>query len=521
MRVVLLLLIPLLLFSAWQYTRREENENRLALVAGAVALRDVDVSCPGFWTRLVEITPNAGWVDFDEHGRPSDETSLSASTCGSLERIWRGKQGSFRCLVTGGCDGRTLDAVSGLVTLAHESWHLRGIVNEARTQCYADPDDRGGRAEPRRRSRRRARDCPTRGRGRLSRTRGRVPLRAVPARRRVRPASRHSRLAQRLAASRAARTRTAEHRPGGASCAGRRRRTFPRRLSGSESGVLGAGGGPSREISSYRSSSCTKTRWLAGAHGRSLGSLDGEPPQLLDLRAQTLVELLESADVAVVAARQLLELALALGERLLGRRELRPLLLELGEERCFAGVRLGLGSGLGDLGSTTCSVVASSARSGTSCTIRFRSLSCRRWISERRPVPKPFSVVSSMPYCAASALASSGPETKPSLTIVSPSRCPVVCCSASARSRSSPLSRPCSTSSRPRGRQVMWAASTHSLSAPLPVAARRLVRNASFGVGLGVYRAAPRSGVTARVLAPVRKARERGRSSTPPSPYAS
>jgi hypothetical protein len=137
MRVVLILLVPLLLFSAWQYSRREENENRLALVASAVALRDVDVSCPGFWTRLVEITPNAGWVDFDEHGRPSDETSLSASTCGSLERIWRGKQRSFACLLTGGCDRATLDAVSGVVTLAHESWHLRGIVNEARTQCYA------------------------------------------------------------------------------------------------------------------------------------------------------------------------------------------------------------------------------------------------------------------------------------------------------------------------------------------------------------------------------------------------
>ena len=137
MRVVLLLLVPLLLFSAWQYTRREENENRLALVASAVALRDVDVSCPGFWTRLVEITPNAGWVDFDEHGRPSDETFLSASTCASLERVWRGKHDSFSCLLTGGCDRRTLDAVGGVVTLAHESWHLRGVANEARTQCYA------------------------------------------------------------------------------------------------------------------------------------------------------------------------------------------------------------------------------------------------------------------------------------------------------------------------------------------------------------------------------------------------
>lgn len=137
MRVALLLLVPLLLFSAWQYARREENENRLALAASAVALREVDVSCPGFWTRLVEITPNAGWVDFDEQGRPADETSLSGSTCESLERVWRGEHRSFRCLLTGGCDEETQEAVSGIVTLAHESWHLRGIVNEAQTQCYA------------------------------------------------------------------------------------------------------------------------------------------------------------------------------------------------------------------------------------------------------------------------------------------------------------------------------------------------------------------------------------------------
>lgn len=137
MRVVLLLLIPIFLFSAWQYTRREENENRLALVASEVALRTVDVSCPGFWARIVEITPYAGWVAFDEHGRPSDETSLSASTCSSLQQVWKGNQRSFRCLLARGCSRGTRDAVSGVVTLAHESWHLRGILDEARTQCYA------------------------------------------------------------------------------------------------------------------------------------------------------------------------------------------------------------------------------------------------------------------------------------------------------------------------------------------------------------------------------------------------
>jgi hypothetical protein len=136
-RFLLILLVPVLLFSAWQFVRRAENENRLALVASEIALRDVDVSCPGFWTRLVEITPNAGWVDFDEHGRPGNETSLSATTCRGLERVWRRDQTSYACLIGGGCDQNTVRAVYGIVTLAHESWHLRGVLDEGQTQCYA------------------------------------------------------------------------------------------------------------------------------------------------------------------------------------------------------------------------------------------------------------------------------------------------------------------------------------------------------------------------------------------------
>jgi hypothetical protein len=136
-RVVLILLVPLMLFSAWQFTRREENENRLALVASAVASRKVEVSCPGFFARLVEITPNSGWVDFDQNGTPGDKTNLSASTCRGLERVWRGDQTSFGCLISGSCDEETLHAVWGVVTLAHESWHLRGVTDEAITQCYA------------------------------------------------------------------------------------------------------------------------------------------------------------------------------------------------------------------------------------------------------------------------------------------------------------------------------------------------------------------------------------------------
>ncbi|MBA3245816.1 MAG: hypothetical protein H0T61_11680 [Actinobacteria bacterium] len=47
------------------------DEGRLARVATELAQRGVEVSCPGFFARLVEITPYGGWVHFDEHGRPA------------------------------------------------------------------------------------------------------------------------------------------------------------------------------------------------------------------------------------------------------------------------------------------------------------------------------------------------------------------------------------------------------------------------------------------------------------------
>ena len=128
-------------------------------------------------------------------------------------------------------------------------------------------DNGDGCKAPRRHASRRPGDRPARCRGRLSRTRGRVPLRAVPAGRRIRPAPRHGRVAERLEAQ--PRWTNTHGRPSPGSGELRRPATTksPSSTSGRERGVLGAGGGPSREISSYRSSSCTKTRWLAGTTG--------------------------------------------------------------------------------------------------------------------------------------------------------------------------------------------------------------------------------------------------------------
>ena len=137
MRVVLLLTSRCCSSRPGSTTRREQNEHRLALVASEVALRGVGVSCPRLLDAPRRDHAERGLGRLRRARPPSDETNLSAATCSSLERVWRGEQRSFLCLLRDGCAGRRAAAVSGIVTLAHESWHLRGIVNEARTQCYA------------------------------------------------------------------------------------------------------------------------------------------------------------------------------------------------------------------------------------------------------------------------------------------------------------------------------------------------------------------------------------------------
>lgn len=138
MRTLATLVTLFVLFSGWQYLRRHQNEGRLARVATELAQREVDVSCPGFFARLVEITPYGGWVNFDEHGQPADETFLSAGTCRSLERLARADEPPpFACLLTRTCSRETTEVVDAMVTLAHESWHLRGLTDEGQTQCHA------------------------------------------------------------------------------------------------------------------------------------------------------------------------------------------------------------------------------------------------------------------------------------------------------------------------------------------------------------------------------------------------
>lgn len=96
-------------------------ESRLAAVASEIAGRDVEVHCPGAIKRLTDISPNAGSVHFGADGQPGDFMKLNTETCSALEDM----------------NGDQAKVSKALHVLMHESWHLAGIQDEAKADCYA------------------------------------------------------------------------------------------------------------------------------------------------------------------------------------------------------------------------------------------------------------------------------------------------------------------------------------------------------------------------------------------------
>lgn len=97
-------------------------ESRLAAVASEIAGRNVEVRCPSALEELVDISPNAGSVHFGADGQPANHMELNAETCSALSNVAHG------------VDARVSKA---LHVFAHESWHLAGILDEAKADCYA------------------------------------------------------------------------------------------------------------------------------------------------------------------------------------------------------------------------------------------------------------------------------------------------------------------------------------------------------------------------------------------------
>jgi hypothetical protein len=116
----------------------EQDEARLAKVAGTIAGRDVEIECPGTVATLAETSEQDGFVVFSPEGTPAKEARLSAGTCETLRRFLHGGIDGLGCLAHhGSCPVEIREAAIAVNVLSHEAWHLAGIRDEAATQCYA------------------------------------------------------------------------------------------------------------------------------------------------------------------------------------------------------------------------------------------------------------------------------------------------------------------------------------------------------------------------------------------------
>jgi hypothetical protein len=121
-------------------TDRVGNERRLAKVASQIAGRDVKVRCPGPIGRALGQGTLEGSVRFGADGRPADDTQLRQTSCEELDALAEGRRAQeLACTKRAGilCGRRGSELAMAVDVLTHESWHLRGVADEARAECNA------------------------------------------------------------------------------------------------------------------------------------------------------------------------------------------------------------------------------------------------------------------------------------------------------------------------------------------------------------------------------------------------
>jgi hypothetical protein len=126
----------------WMLDRagRVGNEHRLAAIASQIAGREVQVRCPGPLGRALGEGTIEGSVRFDENGRPANDTRLRATSCAELDALAEGRRGAeLACTERAAilCGRRGTELAMAVDVLTHEAWHLRGVQDEARTECNA------------------------------------------------------------------------------------------------------------------------------------------------------------------------------------------------------------------------------------------------------------------------------------------------------------------------------------------------------------------------------------------------
>jgi hypothetical protein len=121
------------------HERKSALESRLGDVATQLGGRHVHVHCQSFAGNLVDVGAEAGSVRFDASGIPSDTTDLKRPICNALKRYPHdARSAAYGCVLENAACPQTIwEDVLAVHTLAHETWHLHGIGNEATAECYA------------------------------------------------------------------------------------------------------------------------------------------------------------------------------------------------------------------------------------------------------------------------------------------------------------------------------------------------------------------------------------------------
>jgi len=106
------------------------GDPQLSAIAGELSGRSVTIRCEGLSGALTDPRGDSGRTEFIGD-KPVSVAYLQEGICQTLHAYARSRK---ECLLP--CE-RPLDVAWSLNTLAHESYHLAGIRNEARTECAA------------------------------------------------------------------------------------------------------------------------------------------------------------------------------------------------------------------------------------------------------------------------------------------------------------------------------------------------------------------------------------------------
>jgi hypothetical protein len=152
MKLAVVFCLAVLVAGGWAFERhtRSGNERALGAVATELAGRPAHVRCESFWHWVVDVGGNLGDVPFP-NGRAADYTNITRQMCGDLARFRaQPDRPELACLqlfdwsrfdpgdpAMAACSQRANDMAEALITLTHESMHIRGWADEATAQCYA------------------------------------------------------------------------------------------------------------------------------------------------------------------------------------------------------------------------------------------------------------------------------------------------------------------------------------------------------------------------------------------------